>query len=435
MFTLKEFLASEVKPALGCTEPGAVALAVARAWRETGHDAVRSVHVTVSGSIFKNGASVGIPGSGGLQGNAIAAALGVVCGNADLGLEALKPCNESSVAMARALLESGQVRVDADMSRFGVYILARLETTDHKAECLIEETHSSIIRVTLDGDVTYENITVGPDIHEEDDGPAVWDQVREMNFREILSKVREMDAEDVAYVLEGVKMNDEIAAFGLDPANDVGLELGKAMMRIASESTGPAAIAYRIKAVCSAASDARMVGATLPVMSSAGSGNHGITAILPVAEVGRATNRSEREIAEAITVSHLTTSFVKTRMGRLSPVCGCAVAAGAGAAAGIVRLLSRNGDDLETMEHAIALVISNLVGMVCDGAKQTCALKVGTAAMEGYHGAVMALEGHRLADAQGVVGRTIEDTVRNAAAINNDGMKDMDRTIIDIMAR
>lgn len=170
----------------------------------------------------------------------------------------------------------------------------------------------------------------------------------------------------------------------------------------------------------------------MPVMSSAGSGNHGITAILPVYLVAEFYNKTREETAKAIVLSHLTTSFLKSRTGRLSPICGCTVAAGAGAAAGITYLFS---DDIHKIEKAIEIHVSNLIGMICDGAKDTCALKVGTGACEAFVAAMMALEENRPEIPQGILGITLEETAENLASLSNRGMKDVDSIIIELLSK
>ena len=210
----------------------------------------------------------------------------------------------------------------------------------------------------------------------------------------------------------------------------MGVGLGR-MVKKAAGAGYENDIAAQVKAVSAAASDARMGGVAMPVMSSAGSGNHGITAILPVYVVGTAHHKSRQEIARAVAYSHLATSFVKSRMGRLSPVCGCSVAAGSGAAAGIVNVL---GGTNAQAQKAMELVLGNITGMLCDGAKESCALKVGTGASEAYYAAMIALSGGGLSVSQGVVDvKSLTQTADNAARLNAEGMKDVDHTIIDII--
>ncbi|WP_286953228.1 MULTISPECIES: serine dehydratase subunit alpha family protein [Aminobacterium] len=431
MFTVKEFLRSEVKPALGCTEPGAVALAVARAREEAGCECLRDVEVTVSSSIYKNGIAVGIPGTNGLKGNVIAAALAAICGNAEYGLEVLRDCSDEAVLKAKELVEQGKVKVVADMNKNGVYVRAVVTTENHQSECVIKGSHTNIVNVALDGKSQY-TLQGNSQNTQKSEEKSIPDQIKAMTYGELVRLIEDLDEEDVDYVMEGVRMNMEIAGLGLDPTRKLGLGVGKTMMKLAGDGTDLRTLGDKVKAISAAAADARMSGASFPVMSSAGSGNHGITAILPVSIVADYYQKSREETARAIALSHLTTSFIKSRMGRLSPVCGCSVAAGAGSASGITFLLS---GDLWKAEKAAEILVSNLVGMVCDGAKDTCALKVGTGAYEAYCAAMIVLEGNELDGPQGVVGETIEKTVENAAAINVEGMTDVDRIIIEFVSK
>ena len=427
MPTLKEFLRSEVKPALGCTEPGAVALAVARACAELpDRGNVAAVRVTVSANIYKNGMAVGIPGAGGARGNAIAAALGAICGDASRGLEVLAGTKPEDVKKAEAWVEEKRATIYCDQDRGGVYVLASVFTPEHKAMCLIEGSHSNIVKVTADGETTFEKERPsGASSGFADDGfPTL--------FADVLRMADEMDDEDEDFIWEGVEMNDRIAAEGIKPAGGGSLQSSNFGLILRNdEKVGDfVPVALEIRTTASAAAEARMSGVQLPVMSSAGSGNHGITAIIPIAVLGRRAGKSRREIAKAIAVSHLATSFVKRNLGRLSPVCGCSVAAGAGAAAGMTYLM---GGTYDQICSAMSLLLSNIAGMLCDGAKESCALKVGSASSEAYCAMEWALEGQRLTVPQGVFGASIEETVANVGRVSRDGMKTVDRVMIDIL--
>lgn len=427
MPTLKEFLRSEVKPALGCTEPGAVALAVARACAELpDRGNVAAVRVTVSANIYKNGMAVGIPGAGGARGNAIAAALGAICGDASRGLEVLAGTKPEDVKKAEAWVEEKRATIYCDQDRGGVYVLASVFTPEHKAMCLIEGSHSNIVKVTADGETTFEKERPsGASSGFADDGfPTL--------FADVLKMADEMDDEDEDFIWEGVEMNDRIAAEGIKPAGGGSLQSSNFGLILRNdEKVGDfVPVALEIRTTASAAAEARMSGVQLPVMSSAGSGNHGITAIIPIAVLGRRAGKSRREIAKAIAVSHLATSFVKRNLGRLSPVCGCSVAAGAGAAAGMTYLM---GGTYDQICSAMSLLLSNIAGMLCDGAKESCALKVGSASSEAYCAMEWALEGQHLAVPQGVFGASIEETVANVGRVSRDGMKTVDRVMIDIL--
>ena len=427
MPTLKEFLRSEVKPALGCTEPGAVALAVARACAELpDRGNVAAVRVTVSANIYKNGMAVGIPGAGGARGNAIAAALGAICGDASRGLEVLAGTKLEDVKKAEAWVEEKRATIYCDQDRGGVYVLASVFTPEHKAMCLIEGSHSNIVKVTADGETTFEKERPsGASSGFADDGfPTL--------FADVLKMADEMDGEDEDFIWEGVEMNDRIAAEGIKPAGGGSLQSSNFGLILRNdEKVGDfVPVALEIRTTASAAAEARMSGVQLPVMSSAGSGNHGITAIIPIAVLGRRAGKSRREIAKAIAVSHLATSFVKRNLGRLSPVCGCSVAAGAGAAAGMTYLM---GGTYDQICSAMSLLLSNIAGMLCDGAKESCALKVGSASSEAYCAMEWALEGQHLTVPQGVFGASIEETVANVGRVSREGMKTVDRVMIDIL--
>ena len=430
MLTLKEFLHSEVKPALGCTEPGAVALAVANACAELpDRNDIAAVRVTVSSSIYKNGMAVGIPGTQGARGNAIAAAMGAICGDASLGLEVLRNSTLDDVAKAESWVREERVSIYCDPDRSGVYVLASVFTPGHKAVCLIENSHSNVAKTVLDNETKFEAERRGSSASGFDDGFP-------QTLQEALALADEIDAEDVKFIWDGINMNYRVAEGGFKTQQECSScgaclqssKFGRSLLEI--DRGGQISAAMEIRSTCAAAAEARMSGILLPVMSSAGSGNHGITAILPVAVLGRRAGKSEEEIAQAVAVSHIATSFVKHNLGRLSPVCGCSIAAGAGAAAGMTYMM---GGSYEQICTAMSLLLANIAGMLCDGAKESCALKVGAAATEAYYAAEWALRGQKLAVPQGVFGETIEETVENVGRVSREGMRTVDRVMIEIL--
>ncbi len=431
MLTLKDFLHAEVKPALGCTEPGAVALAVARACAELPDRAdIAAVRVTVSASIYKNGMAVGIPGTQGARGNTIAAALGAIRGDASLGLEVLRGTTMDDVKKAEHWVSDERVSIYCDPDRTGVYVLASVFTPGHKATCLIENSHANVMKVILDNETKFEAPQKASSASGFDDGfPAT--------LKEALKMAEEMDDEDVRFIWDGIRMNLHVAEGGLKSTQECsacgaciqGSKFARTLLDL--EPAGAAVPAVmEIRSTCAAAAEARMSGILLPVMSSAGSGNHGITAIVPVAVLGRRAGKSDAEIAKGVIVSHIATSFVKHNLGRLSPVCGCSVAAGAGAAAGMTWLM---GGDYEQICTAMSILLANIAGMLCDGAKESCALKVGAAASEAYYAMEWALKGQKLAVPQGVFGDTIEETVENVGRVSREGMRSVDRVMIEIL--
>ncbi len=428
MFTLKEFLRKEVKPALGCTEPGAVALAVARASQElASRDAISSVQVDVSDGIYKNGMAVGIPGANGARGNEMAAAMAAISGNAAYGLQVLQDCTDATVAAATRMIEEQRVSIGCLPDKHGVYVEAIVKDLQHSASCIIDGDHSNIVKVTLDGRTVFEKAATasGPN-----PANSIHDEVMKLTYTELLKLIEKLDPEDVAYLMEGVRMNKAIANYGLEQDSVSGLSLGKTMMTLIRQKKLEGDLNNIIKSYCYAASDARMAGAQLSVMSSAGSGNHGLAAILPIALVGESMDKSETEIARALAVSHLSTTMVKSKLGRLSAICGCAVAAGAGAAAGLTYLM---GGSVSQCAKAMKTLLASTAGMLCDGAKGSCSLKVGTAAGEAYLAALFALQDRGVDFPQGVVDDSLEKTTDNMGRINREGMREMDQVMIDIL--
>lgn len=424
MMTLKEFLASEVVPALGCTEPGAVALAVARA-REAVPGELVSLAVVVSRSIYKNGMAVGVPGADGLKGNDVAAALGWMYGKSAYGLEVLKDSPLDGKAAAQAFLASGKLVMTPDMSRPGVYVSARAVTDKGEGEAIIEGKHDNIVRVFENGVLVFSN-EVAPTIAT--DGPkdpSVPERMAELSFLEAISIADSMTDEDVDTLMMGVTMNYAMAQYGLD--HHVGLGVGRAIANQNPQDD----IAEKIKAWTAAAADARMSGVMMPVMSSAGSGNHGVTAVIPVALYAEHLGKGRHETAYAVAISHIVTSFVKSRTGRLSPICGCSVAAGAGAAAALAWLRC---NDMHRAANAVSLMMGNLSGMICDGAKASCALKVGSGATEAFYSSLLATSNEDV-DRQGLIGDTVEQSVKDLARMSIQGMEHMDDVLCKIISQ
>jgi L-cysteine desulfidase len=438
MLSMKEFLKNEVRPAYGCTEPGAVALAVARACEELEGDPITSVKVEVSSSIYKNGLDVGIPGCDGARGNPMAAALAVRCGHSKYGLEVLKDVTRDDVEAAIEWVEDKKVEVLHNPDRKGVYVHAEVRSEKHVAVCVIEHEHSRITEVMRDGVITggSNSSTSKPGEPANSEGvpasgsaPTVPDIISKMSYTELLSLIEQIDDEDIEFLMEGARINREMAEYGLNNRGYCGLGFGVGLNELIQEGRISEDLGNIIRYQCYSASDARMSGALLPVMSSAGSGNHGITAVLPVLVLGEKLGKSRDEIACAIAVSHLSTSFVKSRLGRLSSVCGCVVAAGAGAAAGMVWLM---GGREEQAGAAMQIVLADTAGMVCDGAKESCALKVGIGGVEAYTAALLAMNGRVVSRSQGIVDDTLEKTVENIAQLSSEGMRSADRVIIEI---
>lgn len=424
MFTFQQFLYSEVKPALGCTEPAAVALAVARAQKELDQP-VESIELELSESVYKNGKYVGIPRTNGERGNNLAAALGALCGDPEAALEVLTDVTPEVLEKAKGWLQTGRVTARCLDGVAGVFIRAIVRGKNAESCVIIQKNHTNITKIEKNGAVIFEKAL------EESVELDVFGVMNTLCFHDLFVFLEQITPADEAYLLKGYQMNMQVAKEGIKGKNS-GLQVGLSLKRMIENGMIADDPVNSVRLLTSAASDARMSGVNLPVMSSAGSGNHGLVAIIPVGYMAGIKNKSDQELARALAVSHLVTSFVKSRTGRLTPICGCTVAAGAGAAAGIAYL---RGDEIVQIERAVQTVLANIIGMICDGAKESCAFKVGTGAAEALLAANMAHLGWGIDHYQGVVGADIDQTINNLIEISATGMEGMDQIILNILQR
>lgn len=430
-YTVKDILRMQVAPALGCTEPVAIALAVAAAASLLPEGELESVELWVDPNIYKNGLAVTIPGTGGLHGLNTAAALGYVGGDASLGLEVLEPVDEAVTRDALALIDKGLVSVNLMEDHVGLHVRAEIARAGHKSEAIIEGVHDNIVLLSKDGEAVTDSVLLkGTDAS--GSGKTELAEMEEWLKGQSLSDLVELldglDSEDLAFIEEGVQHNLRLADYGLKHGSGMGV--GKAMDRLVRQKLMCRDMVQAAKILTSSASDARMGGVKLPAMSSAGSGNHGLTAILPIQAVFEFVECPDRDRLAAIALSHLVTAYVKAFTGRLSAVCGCSVAAGAGATAGVTYLLGGNANHIA---GAIKNLTEDLAGVICDGAKAGCALKLSTAAGTAVQAALFALQGVNVLPSDGIIGLSPEQTMQNIGTLSTQGMIETDRTILRIM--
>ncbi|MHC1713361.1 MAG: serine dehydratase subunit alpha family protein [Solidesulfovibrio sp.] len=419
---LHAFFTNEVKPALGCTEPGAVALAASAGVRYL-DGPPRHIHLRLSANIYKNGQSVGIPGASGLKGNLLAAALGALGGNPDKGLQALEDLAEATIVKAKAMLDAGNLTQEVVNDTPNVYVEVELLREGESVTAVVAHVHDQLMEVSRNRQVVFQNQegeTVSGRM------PTYIADLLKKSFKELWELAGSIDPATAAFLLEGVEMNLRVAREGL--ARPWGLAVGHTL----SERMSQDDLAWRIRTWTAAAADVRMDGGRWPVMSSAGSGNHGLTAIIPPVLAARAWGCSDRELAEALALSHLITGAIKAKTGRLTPVCGCAIAAGAGAAAAMTRL---SGGRFEQAEQAAAYVLSSVMGMICDGAKSSCALKVNTAAGEAFTGMLLATGGVPFDSQQGVIGPDFLANARAVGELSGVGFAAVDAVILRLLER
>jgi L-cysteine desulfidase len=428
-FTVKDILRIEVSPALGCTEPAAVALGAAAASALLEGE-VEAIEVWVDANVYKNGVAVSIPGAKGLYGLEAASCLGAIAGDPGLGLEVLAPLDETAVRRAREMLQSGKVKAHVVTDEKGLTIRTLVTGKNGSAESLIRGSHDNIVSLALNGRPVPDHplITTSPDGKAKGDLAALETWLASVSLAELVGLLDDLDEEDIRFLEEGVQFNVRLAEYGLK--HGCGLGVGKALDRLVRQGLLKRDMVLAAKIMTSAASDARMSGVRMPAMSSAGSGNHGLTAILPIWAVREFVECESRVVLEAIALSHIITAVIKAHTGRLSALCGCSIAAGAGATAGIVYLL---GGSVSHIASAIKNLSGDLAGVICDGAKAGCSLKLATAAATAVQAALFALQGMQIHYTDGIVDESPEKTMRNLGTLSTQGMIETDRTILQIV--
>ncbi len=415
---LRAYISAEIKPALGCTETGAVALAAAVAAKHLGKPP-ESIQLRLSSNLYKNGKNVGIPGAPGLAGNLYAGALGGLAGDPDKGLQSLQGVTQQDIEAARKLIEAGMVTQEIVRDVPEVYAEADLSSAGDTVTAVIAQRHDHVAQVLRNGETVFEDQGASASVR-----PKYLNDLVKLDMEGLWELAGQTDPATERHLLDGARMNLEAAEAGLAKpwAN------GAAPVLASMAPQGD--LLWKIKAWSAGASELRMGGGSLPIMASAGSGNHGVTVIIPPALAAQEWGATDEELAQSLLLGHLVTGYIKAFTGRLTPVCGCAVAAGAGAAAALVRL--GKGTPRQA-EHAVATLLGALLGMVCDGAKGTCALKVSAAAGEAYLAAKLALAGGGVTQDQGVLPIQLHKMAENVAAISSMGLTTMDSAILLLM--
>lgn len=413
-------LNSEVKPALGCTEPAAVALAVAKSTKLLG-GRIESISVTVSGNIFKNAMGVTIPNTQevGLE---MAAVLGMIKGDPDKELEVFDGVTSDDVEKARQIIASGSVQIHLGKEN-GFYIRVKVKGERGEAEVHVVGSHTNMVKAMVNGTEKFNKNMQGAFINQDDTI-----DITQYSLADFVEAIETIPVHEISFLQNGIDMNLFIAAKGLEL--NAGLGVGAGLKALLDKGVLSTDMVCKARMIVAAACDARMAGLKMPVMSTAGSGNHGIEAILPLAVVAEETKAPKEKVLRALALSHIITTFVKQHTGKLSAICGCSVAAGTGAAAAIAWLM---GGKIEQIEGAVKNIIGNLAGMICDGAKGGCALKLSTSASEAIIAAQLALQGVVVGSQDGIISHTVEETIRNLGRVSSAGMICTDDAIIEIM--
>ncbi len=422
---------SEVKYALGCTEPVAVALAVAKSCEilRSNNEEPTQVWVEVSPNILKNGMGVGIPGTN-MIGLDVASALSMVCGKTEYNLEVLKEVTPEKIEMAQSILAQGNVRVSMATTSKKLSIKATAKNDHHKATTIIQDMHDNIVYYDYDRTILFnENSDAVEEDHCVLDGEEQMNSILEvgLSVAVIWDFIQKVDYQDIEFILESGRLNRALADEGL--SKEYGLQVGRTIQKNINKKILGQGLLTHSMALSAAASDARMAGSLLPAMSNSGSGNQGITATVPVVAAAEHFGSSEEELARALMLSHLITIHIKGQLGRLSALCGALVAS-IGAACGMAYLA---GGNLQQVEFTIKNMIGNMTGMVCDGAKIGCSLKVASGISSAVQSVLLAMDNICISDNDGIIEKDIEKTIKNLTNIGSKGMQATDDMILKIM--
>ncbi|MDX2496143.1 MAG: L-serine ammonia-lyase, iron-sulfur-dependent, subunit alpha [Desulfuromusa sp.] len=409
-------LKEELVPAMGCTEPIAIAYAAARARAALGSEPQR-VTIEASRNIIKNVKSVVVPNTGYLKGIEASAAAGIVAGNADKALEVLSSIDDSGREKIRTFLCDKEIKVTESTSGLMFDLVVTVEVDDSRASVQISHYHTNIVLITKNDEVLYNNQDC-----EEIETLNLTDRSI-MNVRDILEFAESVDLAGVEGLLQQqIDYNMAIAEEGMK--NNWGANIGSVLLETWGDD-----VKVQAKAFAAAASDARMSGCDLPVVIASGSGNQGLTASVPVIVYAKELESDKSTLLRALIVSNLVTIHQKTGIGRLSAYCG-AVSAGCGAGAGIAWL---HGGRFEEVAHTIVNALATISGIICDGAKPSCAAKIAASVDAGILGFYMFEKGQQFYGGDGIVTKGVENTIRNIGRLGRDGMKETDKEIIRIM--
>lgn len=417
-----ELLKHEVRPGIGCTEPVAIALATAYATKALGEEP-EELLVYLSKGIYKNAMDVGIPGTD-KTGLDVAAALGAALKDPGRELELLGDITDKTREKADEYLSRIPIDVKVSDKESNVLVEVYAKGKNHQAHALIEGRHDRLTELSLDGEsFPLPEMESSKQAFSEEE----YKEFYSSSIDELVTTIEAIPFEELQFLLDGLMMNKEVAKQGMD--KPYGLGVGHSTHKNIEEgfiSSDLSNLAYMLTA---AASDVRMSGERISVMSSSGSGNNGLTAILPLAALQEIKDLDDDTIVRALAMSHVITSYVKYYIGRLSNLCGCSIAASIGSGSAIAWALGGKDKVAPTINN----IIANQAGVICDGAKPGCALKLGTAAMTAVQAALLTLQGTELEDHNGLTDPLPERSIQNLATLSSYGMGKVDLTIIDIM--
>jgi len=417
---LLDLLRKGIKPATGCTEPIAVAYAVATA-RDQVDGKLESLDIQVDPNIYKNGLMVTIPGTK-EKGLIAGGALGFVAGDPKKELRVIDDITEEDLKKAKQIIDQQKIKLSLKENYQGLYIEVVLVTDESKARVIIKDNHLNIISIEKnDKDENFK-----PFLIENDEKNPIGKLIRKYELKDLVKFSHEISIDELNFLKEGIKMNLAIAEEGLKIKNGISSKF----VEMVEEGLMANNIIGRAQILCSAAAQARMSGSRFPVMSTAGSGNHGITAFLTPFAVAEKKNIKEEKLVRSLALVNLITMFIKSYTGTLSAMCGCGVAAGIGASAGIVYLLDGNKDQ---MLGAMYNMVGSIAGIICDGAKEGCAYKLALASGWAIQSAILSIKGAIINKNDGILAGNFKELFKNLGYTCNPGMVPTDEAILKVM--
>lgn len=408
----------EVIPAIGCTEPIAVALAVAKA-TETLGERPEKIEVLLSANILKNAMGVGIPGTD-MIGLPIAVALGAIIGKSEYQLEVLRDSTPEAVTAGKKMIEEKRIDIKLkEGTSEKLYIEIQCKSGNKSSCAIICREHTHFVYIASDNEILL-------DLKNEADCETE-EHSLELNLKKVYEFAISAPLDEIRFILETARINKAAAEQSFE--GEYGHQLGKILKGKYERQVMGDSLFSHILSYTSAACDARMAGAMIPVMSNSGSGNQGIAATLPIVVYAEENDKSEEDLIRALMLSHLTVVYIKQNLGRLSALCGCVVAA-TGSSCGITYLM---GGKYEQISFAVKNMIANLTGMICDGAKPSCALKLTSGVSTAVLSAIMAMENKYVTSVEGIIDDDVDTCIRNLTLIGAEGMNETDRLVLDIM--
>ena len=408
----------QVVPAIGCTEPVSVALCVAKATEVLG-ELPEQIYLRLSANILKNAMGVGIPGTK-MIGLPIAVALGALIGRPELQLEVLKDCNDEAVEKGKEYIAEKRIHISLEENdKAKLYINVVCKAGNHESEATIKDEHTNIVYLRKDSKEILNRTTCSA-------GEVAQNEVK-LTLKMVYEFATTTPVDDIRFILEARKLNEQAAEDGL--RENYGHELGKTMCSPLGKGIMGDSIYSHILSKTSCACDARMAGAMIPVMSNSGSGNQGICTTMPVVVFAEENHNTEEEMIRALILSNLTAIYIKQNLGSLSALCGCVVAS-TGSSCGITYLM---GGSYEQISYSVKNMIANLTGMICDGAKPSCALKLTTGVGTAVMSAMLAMQHKYVTSVEGIIDDDVDQSIRNLTSIGSKGMDETDRFVLDIM--